>query len=130
MSGSPELSRLYLEHVERLSRRYEAICAEHGLDAVLLHSGVARPRSSFDDQFWPLRVVPHFAHWTPLVEADAVLEVRPGLRPVLHRLVEANFWEAPAAPPAHALLGFEVKEARSIEAMRAELPLASPRVAF
>src|SRR4051794_38174604 len=103
MSASAELSGLYLDHVARLQRRYDAICAEHGLDAVLLHSGVARPRSIFDDQFWPLRVVPHFAHWTPLVEADAVLEVRRGGRATLHRLREQSFWEQPPAPSAHAL---------------------------
>src|SRR6478609_6488319 len=129
MISSEQLTALYLDHVSQLQRSYDALCANLGLDAVLLHSGVARPRSIFDDQFWPLRVVPHFAHFTPLVEADAVLEVRPGQRPVLHRLVEENFWEQPPAPAAHALSGFEVRPVRSLEAMRAALPSASPRVA-
>ncbi|MEO6951861.1 MAG: Xaa-Pro dipeptidase [Polyangia bacterium] len=124
------LPRLYLDHVAGLSRAYAALCQKLGLDAVLLHSGVARPRSTFDDQFWPLRVVPHFAHFLPLVEADAVLEIRPGRRPVLHRLVEDNFWEKPAPPPAHALMAVDVVESKGHEAMKSALPGPSTRVAF
>jgi Xaa-Pro dipeptidase len=96
MISQEQLTAQYLAHVAALQRRYDDLCARLGLDAVLLHSGVARPRSIFDDQFWPLRVVPHFAHWTPLAEQDAVLEIRPGRKPTLHRLVEQNFWEQPA----------------------------------
>ena len=124
------LPGLYLDHVNGLSGAYAAVCQKLGLDAVLLHSGVARPRSTFDDQFWPLRIVPHFAHFLPLVEADAVLELRPGRRPVLHRLVEDNFWEKPAPPPRHALSAVDVVESRSHEAMQSALPGPSARVAF
>ncbi len=124
------LPGLYMQHVAGLCRAYEALCGKLGLDAVLLHSGIARPRSTFDDQFWPLRVVPHFAHFLPLVEADAVLEVRPGRRPVLHRLVEDNFWEKPAPPPAHAFSAVDVVESSSHEAMKSALPGPSARVAF
>ena len=63
LMGAPDLATLYLEHVAGLGRAYDAICSTHGLDAILLHSGVPRPRSTFDDQIWPLRAVPHFAHW-------------------------------------------------------------------
>jgi Xaa-Pro dipeptidase len=125
-----DLSSLYLEHVARLGRAYDAISAAQGLDAILLHSGVARPRSIFDDQFWPLRVVPHFAHLLPLVEPDAVLVVMPGKKPKLVRLVRQDFWEQQPMPPAHALIAVDVVEARSIDEMRAALPSASARVAF
>jgi Xaa-Pro dipeptidase len=125
-----DLNTLYLEHVARLGRAYDAIFAAQGLDAILLHSGVARPRSIFDDQFWPLRPVPHFAHFLPLVEPDAVLVVTPGKRPKLVRLLRQDFWEQPPAPPAHALSAVDVVEVRSADAMRAALPAASARVAF
>ena len=130
MISSEQLTALYLEHVSRLQSRYDALCTRLGLDAVLLHSGIARPRSTFDDQFWPLRVVPHFAHWTPLVEADAVLEIRPGRKPVLHRLVEDNFWEQPPPAAPHALVAFDVREHATVEALATALPKASARVAF
>jgi Xaa-Pro dipeptidase len=74
--------------------------------------------------------MPHFAHFTPLSEADAVLVVQPGKKPVLHRLVEANFWEQPAPPPAHALSEFEVVESSSLEQLKSRLPAASSRVVF
>jgi len=127
---SPDPSALFAEHLSRLGRAYEAIFAAERLDAVLIHSGVPRPRSTFDDQWWPLRVVPHFAHWTPLAEADAVLVLRPAKRPLLVRLAETNFWEQAPPPPAQALAGFEVVEVGSLDALRAALPAASPRVAF
>jgi len=127
---TPDLAALYADHQSRLGRAYEAIFAAERLDAILIHSGAARPRSTFDDQFWPLRVVPHFAHWTPLVEADAVLLLRPAARPTLVRLRELNFWEQAPPAPAHAFAGFEVIEAASLDALRAALPPASARVAF
>jgi Xaa-Pro dipeptidase len=130
MTSQEQLTAQYLDHVAGLQRRYEQLCERLGLDAVLLHSGIARPRSTFDDQFWPLRVVPHFAHWTPLVEQDAVLEVRPGRKPVLHRLVEANFWEQPAPSAPHAVAAFEVREVHALERLAASLPKASQSVAF
>jgi Xaa-Pro dipeptidase len=127
---SQTVDQLYGAHVAALGRAYEAIFGAERLEAILVHSGVPRPRSTFDDQFWPLRVVPHFAHWTPLAEPDAVLVLRPGARPTLVRLVESNFWEQPAAPPSHALSGFEVVEVGSLDALGAALPGASDRVAF
>ena len=36
------------------------------------------------------RVVPYFAHFTPLNEPDCVLILRPGKRPTLVRLPPAN----------------------------------------
>ena len=129
-SSRAAIPSLYPEHVARLQKAYENLCATHGLDAVLLHAGVARPRSIFDDQFWPLRVMPHFAHWTPLAEADAVLVIRPGRKPALHRLVEKNFWEQPAPAAPHALSQFDVVEAGSLDIMRRQLPAASSRTVF
>ncbi len=128
--AAPDLAALYLEHVARLQRGYEQLCATHALDAICLHAGVARPRSTFDDQFWPLRVVPHFAHLCPLAEPDNVLVLRPGQRPRLLRLVETNFWEGPAAMAPHALSAVEVVELGSLDALKAALPPPSPRVVF
>ena len=116
---------LYLAHVAALQRKYEPLFEIHHLDAIVLHSGVAQPRTRFDDQFWPLRPLPQLQHWLPLAAADSALVVRPGKRPHLLIKQEDNFWERPPAVPfADFEPLFEISNLRSIDA---ELP--SGRVA-
>ena len=88
----------YPAHLEILQRGYEAALAAHGFDAAILCSGTAAPRSRFDDQSWPVLPTPAFAHWCPLVEADAFVVVRPGARPMLIRTIVSDYWET-ATPP-------------------------------
>ena len=64
-----ELSELYLEHLERLAAGYAQVLASCGYAAAVVHSGAPQKRSAFDDQYWPLRVTPHFQHWLPLAQA-------------------------------------------------------------
>jgi Xaa-Pro dipeptidase len=88
----------YPEHLEYLQRGTEAALAAHGFDAVVLCSGAAASRNRFDDQAWPVMPTPAYAHWCPLVEADAYVVVRPGARPRLVRTIVDDFWEV-ASPP-------------------------------
>ncbi len=101
-----ELDRLYLRHVASLEQAYAAVLSsadgEVGWDALVVHSGTALKRSVYDDQFWPLRPCPHFRHWLPLAEPDALLVLRPGRRPRLIRTTEPSFWEGPPAPETEA----------------------------
>jgi Xaa-Pro dipeptidase len=97
-----DLDLLYSEHVAWLEGAVARVLADEGWDAVAIHSGSLRPRSVYDDQFWPLRVCPHFQHWLPLAEPDALLVVRPGRRPLLVRALSAGFWEAPAPSESEA----------------------------
>jgi len=102
-----ELDRLYLDHVATLEAAYaRAFDGQQngGFDGVAIHSGNLVPRSEFDDQFWPLRPVPHWQHWLPLVEPDAVLLVEPGRKPRLVRRNASSFWESPAPPESDAFL--------------------------
>ena len=92
------LAATYPEHLEYLQRGTEAALAAHGFDAVVLCSGAAASRNRFDDQSWPVMPTPAYAHWCPLVEADAFVVVRPGARPRLVRTIVDDFWEV-AAPP-------------------------------
>ena len=112
-----ELDRLYLDHVATLEAAYaRAFDGQQngGFDGVAIHSGNLVPRSEFDDQFWPLRPVPHWQHWLPLVEPDAVLLVEPGRKPRLVRRNASSFWESPAPPESDAFLqAFEVIEDRT-----------------
>jgi len=119
-----ELAHLHREHVAHLTRAYADILQREGLDAVAIHLGSARPKTRFDDQYWPIRPLPHFQHWLALVEPDAVLVAfADGRRPQLHRVREGNFWENP--PPleeAFLLDSFAVAEHASLAAVVAQLP--------
>jgi Xaa-Pro dipeptidase len=104
-----DLARLHREHVADLLRRYGEVLGREGLDAAVLHSGSLQQKSAFDDQYWPLRIVPHFAHWLPLAEPDCALVVRPGKPPVLVRPKVTSFWERPPKPERDFLFdSFEV----------------------
>lgn len=98
------LDRLYADHVAYLEGWFEQVLASQGWDAIAIHSGCPVKRSVYDDQYWPLRPCPHFQHWLPLAEADALLVIRPGKRPLLVRSGTTSFWEKPAAPESEAFL--------------------------
>ena len=84
-------TRHYADHVAWLSSQYARCLAAHRYDAVVVHGGVARKRSEFDDQWWSLRATPHFQHWVPLAEPDAALVIVPGATPQLARVKTDNF---------------------------------------
>ena len=98
------LDRLYFDHVADLAQRYAVVLDALGWDAVVIDSGSPVRRSEFDDQYWPLRPLPHWQHWVPLAEADAAIVVRPGRKPLLVRTRTASFWEKPLAPESRAFL--------------------------
>jgi len=60
---------------------------------------------------------PAYAHWCPLVEADAYVVIRPGARPRLVRTIVDDFWET-ASPPesSHFWPCFELVEVRADQA--------------
>jgi Xaa-Pro dipeptidase len=123
------LATAYREHLAALESGYAAVMAAEGLDALVLHSGAPHKRSEFDDQYWPLRVTPHFQHWLPLAEADCALLIRPGARPRLIWPRDLSFWEQPAPLEAqHWQDSFEIMRVADVEAVKRELP--SGRVAF
>ena len=90
-------STLYAAHVAHLGRAYASALAESGYDGLVIDGGAAAPKSRFDDQDWPFKPSPGFAHWLPLVEPDAWLVVEPGHRPRLLRRHQVSYWEGPSA---------------------------------
>ena len=115
--------KLYREHVAELEKRYAAALGKAGYEAVLVHAGVPKIRSSFDDQYWSLRVTPHFQHWLPLAIADSGLLVQPGKTPILYENVHRDFWEDPAAPESdHFRKVLEVVELDDPDLVREMLP--------
>ncbi len=122
-----ELDRLYSDHVAHLEGRYARVLRDW--DAVVVHSGSLVKRSGFDDQYWPLRPVPHWQHWLPLAEPDGVLVVRPGRKTRLVRTASRSFWERPAPPESTAFEGlFEVVTVG--DPARAKDSFGGGRVAF
>jgi len=118
-----ELTRQYRRHVDWLVARYGEALSETGFDGVVIHSGSPRPRSIFDDQFWPLRVTPHFQHWLPLQTAHSALVIEPGRTPKLLWNREIGFWERPAEPETdHFWPSFEVVEVMAADRLEQELP--------
>jgi Xaa-Pro dipeptidase len=91
-------SKLHREHVGELERRYARALTDNGYDGIVIHSGLPKSRTEFDDQYWPLRPTPEFQHWLPLAQADCALLIRPGQRPKLIWTQPPNFWEKAAAP--------------------------------
>lgn len=123
------LDGLYARHVADLERRFATVLAEQGWDGAAIHSGSIVKRSVYDDQYWPLRPCPHFQHWLPLAEADAVLVVRPGRRLLLLRPRVQSFWEKPSAPESEAF--FEAMDVADVaDATGATQQLGAGRVAF
>jgi len=118
---STQWKALRAAHLDELSKRYAAILQAQELDAVVLHSGLRRPRRAWDDQYWPLWPVPHFAHWLPLSEPECLVVVRPGTAPLLVRFVDDSFWEQPPVEEV-APDGFEVVEVRDPAKASQHLP--------
>jgi Xaa-Pro dipeptidase len=124
-----DLDALYLDHVADLSRRFERVLSEQGWDAVVIESGTPAKRSRFDDAYWPLRVCPHFQHWTYLAEPDCAIVVRPGHKATLLRPAATSFWEKPAAPESTSFeKAFTVLHTR--EKVDVKDHVGSGRVAF
>ncbi len=114
--------KLHREHIGELERRYARALAEHGYDAIVIHSGVAKSRTEFDDQYWPLRPTPEFQHWLPLAQPDCALLVRAGQRPKLVWTQPPNFWEKPAAPESDFWLAqFDIVVVEDVADVRAHL---------
>src|SRR5687768_6905530 len=93
--STSSLAALYPAHVSGLVQQYAQVLEKHQLDAIVLHSGSPLKKSVFDDQYWPLTVVPHTRHWLPLAVADCAVVVGHGQTPKLLRNVARDFWEGP-----------------------------------
>jgi Xaa-Pro dipeptidase len=124
-----ELERAYQAHVADLAGRYAPVLAAAEVDAVVIHSGALQKRTEFDDQYWPLRVTPHFQHWLPLAHPDCALVVVPGKRPVLAWMKSSSYWETPPEPETrHFERALDVRPVRESADVRSFLPAG--RVAF
>lgn len=130
MLDRDELAGKYRRHVDALREATARALTESGFDGVVIHSGAPKPRSIFDDQFWPLRPVPHFHHWLPLETARSALLVEAGKRPRLLWFDVVDFWEAPRPPESdHFWSAFDVEKVRAPAQIKELLPRGK-RLAF
>ena len=119
----PDLDRLYAAHVTHLEAAYGAAITAAGFDTLVIHAGNAALQNRFDDNHWPLRRTPAFAHWLPLDEAGAALIMIPGATPRLVRLAQSSYWEAPTPSDGDHVWGrFRLSEISDSSHLRAELP--------
>jgi Xaa-Pro dipeptidase len=120
-----DLASAYRTHIETVSAGVAAALEKTGHTALLVHSGTPLKRTETDDQYWALRVTPHFHHWLPLTEPGCAVLFVPGEKPALLRAVHDSYWEALREPESqHFWAEFEVRG----PAKKDELPAG--RVAF
>lgn len=112
------IEALYPDHVAHQRRAYTNAMREVGCDAILVHSGTALKKTSYDDQYWPVRPTPFFHHWVPLYEGGCFLLIEPDRKPRLFWSESKDFWERPAAPESMAFKN----ELEVINADRPTLP--------
>jgi Xaa-Pro dipeptidase len=93
---SKALKALYLDHVQACARTALTVAQRHGFDGLLLHSGRVLPKSRFDDQDHPFRVLPMAAYFAPTLHPGSFLLLRPGRRAELFLPRKTDFWEDPA----------------------------------
>src|ERR1700723_3874675 len=114
------LATLHRRHVAELQSRYEEALRSSAVDAVVIHSGSLRKRSEFDDQYWPLRPVPHFQHWAPLAQPDCAIVAHVGEKPRPAGPKGFAFWGQPYATEADRFLeSFDVIEIQRVEQVKA-----------
>ncbi|MDF2696423.1 MAG: Xaa-Pro dipeptidase PepQ [Labilithrix sp.] len=119
------IEALYADHVAHQERVYASALNEAGYDAVVVHSGTAQKKTSFDDAYWPLRPTPFFHHWVALYEPGCFLVVEAGTKTRLFWPAAQDFWERPAPPESTAFM--HVLDVRRVATP--ELP-AGKRVAW
>lgn len=125
--AAESLGELYTAHLAILQDGYSDALATAGFDAVVIHSGLPARQSVFDDQDWPHKPTPAFAHWLPLRKPDSAVLVQPGKRPALFTVATEDFWESEAEPEGdHFWSAFDEVERADPAAFR----LPDGRVAF
>src|SRR5690349_17727686 len=118
-----KLPELYRNHIARLSTTYAEVLKKHALDSIVLHTGSPKQKSIFDDQYWPLVVVPHTKHWLPLSVADSAVVITAGKKPQLFLNTALDFWEGKTPLESdHFWTSFDVVDVKGADAIKEFLP--------
>jgi Xaa-Pro dipeptidase len=93
-----DLIPLFRAHVEHLTNRARAAMSELGFDHLLVHAGSALPKSRFDDQDWPYKPSPPFAHFAPVSWPGSAIVIEGAGQPKLRTIREDSYWERRTEP--------------------------------
>ena len=85
----------YASHFETTLSHIRGALSESGIDALVIHSGTGLKKSSFDDQYWPIKATPALTHFLPLQEEDGALLIDKD-KVTYFRGMEKSFWEGPS----------------------------------
>jgi len=128
---SPDLSRLYADHLATVRARADAALERGGFDHLLVPSGTVHYHL-FDDRDYPYVVNPQFKAWLPLTNAPGSwLAYTPGERPKLIFLQPHDYWHVvPEAPRGEWVEHFDIQIIRKAEDAKQHLPRNASRCAI
>ncbi len=120
-----DLSRLFREHIAKMTSTASKCLSETGFDVLVLGAGSQMVYYA-DDMEPPFRTNPHFASFCPLKGPHHALVMKPGARPRLIRWAPKDYWYERAPFAADFWTGeFDIDEADSAEGVFQKL--GSPR---
>jgi Xaa-Pro dipeptidase len=106
-----DLSRLFREHIAKMTTTASKTLAETGFDALVLGAGSQMVYYA-DDMEPPFKSNPHFASFCPLKGPHHAIVVKPGAKPRLIRWAPKDYWYERAPFAADFWTGeFEMDEA-------------------
>ena len=110
-----DLSKLFREHIAKMTTTAAKTLAETGFDALVLGAGSQMVYYA-DDMEPPFRPNPHFASFSPLKGPHHAIVVKPGVKPRLIRWAPKDYWYERAPFAQDFWTGeFDLDEADSAE---------------
>ncbi len=119
--GSPDLGKLYRDHLRELMARTDRALAETGFDGLIVGSGALR-YYYLDDSSYPFRPNPRYRAWLPDTSPDCFVVYRPGSRPRLLFCQPDDYWYLPPErPESYWVDAFELEVTRSPSELRGKV---------
>ena len=115
-----KVEELYAAHLDTVLRSHEralerSAAAGRAYESVIVHAG-SELYVHRDDQPYPFRPHFHFTRLLPLPGPDHLVEIRPGCRPRVLRVVPRDYWyEAPAPSPVPLQRLVDLEEVESLD---------------
>lgn len=116
------LKGLYSAHIATLTERTSVALEQTGFERVVIHAGDLIPHSRFDDNYFPFKPTPAYAHWASLPWPGSAVVVEKGQGAKLYARQLSDFWENYEAPDRELVeSGLEVEDFEDLERIRSVL---------